>query len=207
MVGMSSLQKRSLAAAKPTSKAKDISFESCFSAGLDLAEFSNEPRGESRGVIPASAALAQRKFAAAAKRNEEEKQEAVLEQRVAVVVESAKSQVCSGQLGSVVPRALNPNSRDHVVGRGRDDNFVQFEDETLGGGTGFLSSLVSNHQSEGLPEDMSHKSRTLIRHKNRSKKQTMVAARSRGTSVKDRQNAGTGLRGKVVAKKTRKSKY
>lgn len=165
-------------------------------------------------MVAASADLAQRKMNAAARRNREEKEEAALERRVADVVDSAKSSLaCSNDhLGSVVPRALHPkNSANDWMGKERDDNFVQFQDSAVGN-NGFLSSLVSSHESEGQLETMSHKSRTLLKNKNLSRKQQKLSSSSsssRGVSsrrqVKHSNMASSG--GKKVAKKSRKSKY
>lgn len=215
---MSSLQHRIReGASKPTKKAPTTpqnhgfnSFESCFSGGLDLTEFASS--GSSSMPIAASAELAQRKMDAAERRHREDKEEAALERRVAEVADLAKNAPCSSEtLGSVVPRAMNPNnaSREEAMGSGRNDNFIQFQDSAVGN-NGFLSSLVSNHKSEGKQGIISHKSRALLKNKNQLKKQQLKSGgSSRGISTirrQAKQHSGTSA-GRKVTKKSRKSKF
>jgi len=220
---MSSLQHR---ASKRTTDAASIpqnhnrhsfSLESCFSALATDGNNANINNHGSSAVVSASADLAQMKMNAAAKRNREEKEEAALERRVAVVVDSAKySSACSDDhLGSVVPRALHPNNAPNdwmgkERGEERDNNFVQFQDGAVGD-NGFLSSLVSSHKSEGQHETMSHKSRTLLKNKNISRKQQKLSSSSLGSKMSSRRQEKhskiTSTGGKKIAKKSRKSKY
>ena len=112
------------------------SFESCFSAGLDLSEFATTNTNSSNNnsnniIVAASAGLAQLKRNAVEQQTREEKAEIVLEQRVANVIDATTKQHNSAttnnsihdQLGNVIPRAINPhnekspnvdNSWDHM---------------------------------------------------------------------------------------------
>ncbi|KAL7439683.1 hypothetical protein ACHAXH_007216 [Discostella pseudostelligera] len=224
---MSSLQQRVLefeASTSTTSNRNDSSnhnhrsFEKCFSSGLDLTEFSGSGGG---GGVPAtvhsaSADLAIQKAKDAARRNREDMAEADLEHRVADVVHAAKTScappgdnaTAPGDI--VVPRALHPNN---ILGNGRDDNFIQFQNIAAGNG-GFLSSLVCTHRKEEQLETISHKSRQLKNQKkvvNNSSRSASVGSGGGGISSR-RQMAKSSKpvnsSGKVgVAKKNRKSKY
>eukprot|EP00581_Thalassiosira_minuscula_P013489 CAMPEP_0183719116 /NCGR_PEP_ID=MMETSP0737-20130205/12195_1 /TAXON_ID=385413 /ORGANISM="Thalassiosira miniscula, Strain CCMP1093" /LENGTH=253 /DNA_ID=CAMNT_0025948817 /DNA_START=137 /DNA_END=898 /DNA_ORIENTATION=+ len=251
-MAMSSLQQRISGASKPpttdaappTQNHNRNSFESCFSAGLDLTEFNtivggsrnrannnNNNHGSSTtAVVAASAELAQRKTYAAARRNQEEREEAALERRVADVVDLAKSSsssmACSREtLGNAVPRALHPkntvtadNRHDAMVGRERDNNFVQFQDGSAD--HGFLSSLVSSHREEGQLGSISHKSRALRKTNTLSRKQQKSGSSSLSLSSSSlRGSMSSSRRGQkhskmmksgsksIAAKKSRKSKH
>ena len=124
------------------------SFESCFSAGLDLSEFAtaNSSNNNSNNIIvAASADLAQQKRNAVEQQSREEKAEIVLEQRVANVIDATTKQHDSAttnnsihdQLGNVIPRAINPhnekstnvdNSWDHHM-----NNSSSIDDEIIKG--------------------------------------------------------------------------
>mmetsp|Transcript_20523 Transcript_20523/g.38737 ORF Transcript_20523/g.38737 Transcript_20523/m.38737 type:complete len:234 (-) Transcript_20523:1044-1745(-) len=233
MMTMSSLHHRTSGATKKSSappsnsrnSSNSQSFETCFSAGLDLTEFGANNRNNGNNVNnnnhasnieAASAQLAQQKMNAAARRNNEEKEEAALERRVADVADSAKFSVRSDDLGSVVPRAVHPNNatgEDHMMEMGseRDNNFVQFQDHS--GNNGFLSSLVSGRASEERVGTISHKSRTLLKKKTVSRKQKFSNTSSLGIVGKGplrRQGKPSKMpssANRKAAKKARKSKY
>ena len=162
-------------------------FESCFSAGLDLSEFA-QSNSDSNSNIPqhtivaASAELAQQKLNNVARRNNEEREEVMLERRAVDIVSAAKLSSATSiddTLGNVIPRAINPHNKtasstistaydnidtmeeqniQQVDGRSRDDNFVQFQDSSHK--NEFLSCLVSNHKIEDEEgRFISHKSR------------------------------------------------
>lgn len=223
---MSSLQHRIREASKlpttdapPTPQRKNSrSFESCFSAGLDLTEFGASSVGGDRGssaAAAASAELARRKANDAARRAREEKEEAALERRVADVADLAKFPSPSNDaLGDGVPRAPHPGiagEGDRETGNGRDDNFVRFEGR--GGSDGFLSSLVSGHASEGRSQTMSHKSRTLLKNNGASRKRGKAGpSPSSGVGLassrrQEKQRKGAAPGGGKAAKKSRRSKY
>jgi hypothetical protein len=166
------------------------SFETCFSAGLDLTDFFPDDNDggdrcdnnadlinrRPRTAVSSSAALAQKEVSVAlSRRNKEEREEAAFERRVADVVDAAKSKSPTkgnNDVGVVIPTAPHPNNtKDGMTGGDRDDNFLKFHCTSLGGiNNGFLSSLVvSNHKSEMGKQGgvMSHKSRTTL-HRNNS---------------------------------------
>lgn len=240
-MAMSSLQQRAVGktcsnstaaedASTPTQKNnnhKIHSFESCFSAGLDLSEFATTSNNNM--IVPASAELAQSKIKAVARRNIEEKAEYELERRVANVVDAKKYSAgsCNDRLGDVVPRAVNPNNNiletneyhneydnNREVGRGREDNFVQFQDGTSDNNKNeFLSCLISNHKVEETEGRIStsHKSR-ITKRKNLQKNKLLFSSSSGGGrkqhSKKKMCSGGSiGSSRKVVGKKSRKSKY
>ena len=163
-------------------------FESCFSAGLDLSEFAQSNNGSNSNVpqhtiVSASAKLAQQKLNNVARRNNEEREEVILERRAADIVSAAKQNISNTSiddtLGNVIPRAINPHNKtassisstydnidtmeeeqniQQVDVRSRDDNFVQFQDSSHT--NEFLSCLVSNHKIEDEEgRFISHKSR------------------------------------------------
>lgn len=258
---MSSLQRGTFGASKSadepprtTPRHNNHSFESIFSAGLDLTEFATAGGGGGNGTAnfgtslsitaptaAASADLARRKVDAAARRNDEEREEAALERRVADVADSSKlfstSTISPGDLlGAVVPRAVNPNDDDagendydgfgggrgRAAGRGRDDNFVRFQEGGgvgafgngggIGDDNGFLSSLVSGHESEARRgTTMSHKSRAaLLKNRSLSKRHNTVASSSSSSlsrrQEKQQQNSRNS-RSMKATKKSRKSKH
>ena len=140
---------------------KQQSFETCFSAGLDLTEFSGGGGGGVGGVAVhcASADLAQQKAKDCARRNREENAEAELEQRVAAVVHAASNSLNTDTSSSDnpmslggdnhIPRALHPNNtkNDDILGNDRDNNFIQFQNDASISGE-LLSSI--------LPSDISY---------------------------------------------------
>jgi len=228
-------------------------FESCFSAGLDLSEFAQSTDNVNRNVpqhtiVAASAELAQQKLNNVARRNNEEREEVLLERRAADIVSAAKQSISNTSiddtLGNVIPRAVNPHNKtastiatayDDTIdtieeeqniqqedGRGRDDNFVQFQDSSHT--NEFLSCLVSNHKIEDEEgRFISHKSRIVkkkqqqqIQHKKKSlgiSGSGSIASSSMAHSrrqekkhhAKVKNTPGSGKKG--VAKKSRKSKY
>lgn len=155
------------------------SFESCFSAGLDLSEFAttNSSNNSNNIIVAASAGLAQQKRNAVEQQTREDKAEIVLEQRVANVIDATTKQHDSAttnnsihdQLGNVIPRAINPhnekstnvdNSWDHHMNNSSsiDDEIIKGRSrddnfvqfqDSHGAGNEFLSCLVSNHKVEG----------------------------------------------------------
>ena len=166
------------------------SFETCFSAGLDLTDFFPDDNDggdrcddiadlvlrRPRTAVSSAAALAPKEVSVAlSRRNREEREEAAFERRVADVVDAAKSKSPNkgnNDVGVVIPTAPHPNNtKDGMTGGDRDDNFLKFHCTSLGGiNNGFLSSLVvSNHKSEMGKQGgvMSHKSRTTL-HRNNS---------------------------------------
>ena len=207
---------------------KRHSFESCFSAGLDLSEFATTSNNNI--IVSASAELAQSKQKAVARRNIEEKAEYELERRVANVLDATKysTDSCNDhRLGDVVPRAVNPNNNilatneyeyhneydsTKEVGRGREDNFVQFQDGTSDNKNEFLSCLISNHkveQTEGRIST-SHKSRMTKKKNMQNNKNSLFGSSSGGGrqhSKKKMTSGGSTTSRKVVSKKSRKSKY
>ncbi|KAL3757976.1 hypothetical protein ACHAWU_006034 [Discostella pseudostelligera] len=222
---MSSLQQRVLEfeASTSTTSKRQQSFETCFSSGLDLTEFSGG--GGIGGRVPAtatvhsaSADLAIQKAKDAARRNREDMAEADLEHRVADVVHAAKISCTSGDISTApgdidVPRALHPKNTKHdvVVGNGRDDNFIQFQNNAASNG-GFLSSLVSTHRKEEQLETISHKSRQLKNQKKMINSSRAASASSGGGGISSRRqmvkcSIPKNSSEKAVAKKHRKSKY
>ena len=197
---MSSLQQRVLEeTSKSTAKLNEIiapsyikrnSFETCFSAGLDLTDFFPDDNDggdrcddiadlvlrRPRTAVSSAAALAPKEVSVAlSRRNREEREEAAFERRVADVVDAAKLKSPTkdnNDVGVVIPTAPHPNNtEDGMIGGDRDDNFVKFHRTSLRGiNNGFLSSLlVSNHKSDMGKHGgaMSHKSRTML-HRNNS---------------------------------------
>ncbi len=213
---MSSLQQRVIEASSlTTGKRNDInhkqqSFETSFSAGLDLTEFGGGG-GDGVQVHSASADLALRKANDAARWNREDKAEADLEQRVVDVVHAAKKSLraeCTAQ-DVDVPLAVHPNNTKNMnLGYNRDDNYVQFQNDASIGG-GFLSCLVSNHKKEEQLEAISYKSRQLMN----QRKMVNSVARSgcggvssqRHLTKSSKPNHSVGKT--VMAKKSRKTKY
>ena len=206
-------------------------FESCFSAGLDLTEFGGVGAPP---FVAASANLAKEKLDAAERTHREEKEEAALERRIEHVVEcaAAKSSLFSSNNNSatarsnthvvVAPRALHPgrnatNNNSAVVGNGRDDNFIQFQKgASINATSGSLLSslLVSNHQSEErLGNPISHKSRTTLKKLKKSQHQIMASSSRQSSSLQKKQERKSPKhtatkRGVAAAKKkSRKSKY
>ena len=230
MTTMSSLQRRLIAAStSTTSKCNDMnhkqqSFETCFSAGLDLTEFSGGGGGVA--VHCASADLAQQKAKDCARRSREEKAEAELEQRVAAVVHAASNarntDASSNDnpmaLGGVIhiPRALHPHNNtknDEILGNDRDNNFIQFQNDASISG-GLLSSLVSDHKREERLGTISHKSRQLLNQRKISSARSSSVGSSGGGGISSRRQVVKSLAkpkspvGKTtVAKKPRKYKY
>jgi hypothetical protein len=214
---MSSLQQRVIEASSlASSKRNDInhkqqSFETSFSAGLDLTEFGGGG-GDGVQVHSASEDLALQKANDAARRNREEKAEADLEQRVADVVYATKTSLRAGSAARDVdiPLAVHPNNtktmNDEKLGNYRDDNYVQFQNNASISG-GFLSCLVSNHKKEEQLEAISHKSRQLMNQRK------MVNSVERSGSLPPRRQLAKSSRpnhsvGKTaLAKKSRKTKY
>lgn len=231
-----------------TNTNNNSTFESCFSAGLDLSEFAQGNSGSKNNVhqhtiVAASAELAQQKLNNVARRKNEEREEVMLERRAADIVSAAKqSSNTDDTLGNVIPRAFNPNNKtassistayDDTIdtmeeeqniqqedGRGRDDNFVQFQDSSHT--NEFLSCLVSNHKIEDAEgRFISHKSRVKkkqqqqMQHKkkslgisgsgNRSGSGMAHSRRHVSSHTKMKNTPGSGRKG--VAKKSRKSKY
>ncbi|KAL3792216.1 hypothetical protein ACHAW5_004091 [Stephanodiscus triporus] len=238
---MSSLQQRVLEeSSKPTAKLHHVitrsniernSFETCFSAGLDLTDFPDGNDGADHGdnnadlihgrpsttVSFSAAALAQKEVnVALSRRYREEREEATLERRVADVVVAAKSKSSSkghDNVGHLIPKAPHPNNtKDGRMGEDRDDNFIKFHGASFGGiGNGFLSSVVSNHKSEVVKQGgaMSHKSRTtLCRNNGRSKKNknksgslTLTSWTVGSTRRQQAGNMNSNKTGKVAAAK------
>ena len=200
---------------------KQQSFETCFSAGLDLTEFSGGGGG-GVAVHCASADLAQQKAKDCARRSREEKAEAELEQRVAAVVHTASNlrntdassndnpMALGGDIH--IPRALHPKNatKDEILGNDRDNNFIQFQNDASSSG-GLLSSLVSDHKREELRGTISHKSRQLMNQRKISTARSSSVGSS-GISTR-RQVAKSSAKAKspvgktTVAKKPRKYKY
>ncbi len=218
---MSSLQRRehnnNMESSKITPERN--SFEACFNAGLDLAyDLTHE-----RPSTTVSSAQREVRVALLSRRNREEKEEAAFERRVAGVLDAVKSKSSTkgnDDVGVVVPRASNPsNTKDGMMGEGRDDNFLKFQGSSLEGvDHGFLSSfVVSNHMSEVGKQGgaMSHKSRTLYKNGSQSKKHKKRSdsfpSTSLAVSSTRRQQAGSlnsSMTGKVTAaKKSRISKF
>ena len=171
---------------KNTNTTNNNTFESCFSAGLDLSEFAQNNSGSNSNIpqhtiVAASAELAQQKLNNVAHRKNEEREEVILERRAADIVSAAKQNSNTSiddTLGNVIPRATNPHNKTassistaydtidimedqqtvQEDGRSRDDNFVQFQDSSHT--NEFLSCLVSNHKIEDEEgRFISHKSR------------------------------------------------
>ena len=94
-------------------------FESCFSAGLDLSEFAQSNSGSNSNIpqhtiVAASAELAQQKLNNVARRNNEEREEVMLERRAADIVSAVKQSSATSiddTLGNVIPRAINPHNK------------------------------------------------------------------------------------------------
>jgi len=174
-------------------------FESCFSAGLDLSEFaqstdninSNVPQ---HTIVAASAELAQQKLNNVVRRKNEEREELMLERRAADIVSAAKQNTSiDDTLGNVIPRAINPHNNKSASsistaydtidtmedeqniqedGKSRDDNFVQFQDSSHT--NEFLSCLVSNHKIEDEEgRFISHKSRMTKKKQQIQKKKSL----------------------------------
>jgi len=184
-------------------------FESCFSAGLDLSEFAQSTDNINRNVpqhtiVAASAELAQQKLNNAARRNNEEREEVMLERRAADIVSAAKQSSTisiDDTLGNVIPRAINPHNKTassistaydnidtmeeeqnikQVDGRSRDDNFVQFQDSSHT--NEFLSCLVSNHKIEDEEgRFISHKSRMTKKKQQIQKKNSLDSISGSGS--------------------------
>lgn len=180
------------------------------------AATNNDHRGSTAVAVAASARLAQRKREAVARRNREEREEAALERRVADVAEAARfaaERPDDDCLGDVVPRARHPgnDAAEEDRGRGRDANFVRFQD--LGGKDGFLSALVSDHASEGRHQTISHKSRALLKNNNVSRKRNKTTSSSSldGSMLSSRRQGRhshtTNLDGRKFVKKSKKSKW
>ena len=140
---MSSLQRRiqgecssTSAPAPSSSSVKATTFENCFSAGLDLSEFT-----PSSNVQTPSAAAELLNLKA-----REQKSEADLEQRISQVVHAtkAKQTIPTYELSL---RAENPHSSGRI-GSDRDDNFLRFENGSSKTDNGFISSLVQSHNNE-----------------------------------------------------------
>ena len=207
---------------------KQQSFETCFSAGLDLTEFSGGGGGGVGGVAVhcASADLAQQKAKDCARRNREENAEAELEQRVAAVAHAASKSFSTDATSSGnpmalggdihIPRALHPKNatKDEMLGNDRDNNFIQFQNDASSSG-GLLSSLVSDHKREELRGTISHKSRQLMNQRKISSSTSYsvdISGGGGGISTR-RQVAKSSAKAKspvgktTVAKKPRKSKY
>ena len=211
---------------------RHTTFESCFSAGLDLSEFATTNNNNNM-IISASAELAQSKQKAVERRNIEEKAEYELERRVANVVDTFSSaDSCNDRLGDVVPRAVNPNNNilattneyeyhneyndnNQQEERCREDNFVQFQDSTSDNNKNeFLSCLISNHKVEQMEGRIStsHKSR-ITKKKNLQNNKLLFSNSSGGGGGGGRQHSkkkmtsGGSSSRKVVGKKSRKSKY
>ena len=201
---------------------KQQSFETCFSAGLDLTEFSGGGGG-GVAVHCASADLAQQKAKDCARRSREEKAEAELEQRGAAVVHTASNLRNTDASSNDNPmalggdihilRALHPHintKNDEILGNDRDNNFIQFQNDASSSG-GLLSSLVSDHKREELRGTISHKSRQLMNQRKISTARSSSVGSS-GISTR-RQVAKSSAKAKspvgktTVAKKPRKSKY
>lgn len=151
---MTSLQRRMLKRSKNQPKnntqiSANDSFESFFSAGLDLSEFSGNSNTQSNPRTSAAAQLAQIKANAAARIQSEEKEEANLEKRVAGVISLAKTTNDGDEKLNVDLKAVNPHSHMHAMGEAsRENNFLQFQTSNMRSDNGFLSSLVQNHDSE-----------------------------------------------------------
>ena len=225
-------------------------FESCFSAGLDLSEFAQSNSGSNSNIpqhtiVAASAELAQQKLNNVARRNNEEREEVMLERRAADIVSAVKQSSATSiddTLGNVIPRAINPHNKTasstisttaydtietmeeeqnirQVDGRGRDDNFVQFQDSSHT--NEFLSCLVSNHKTEDEEgRFISQKSRMTKKKQQQHKKKSLgisgCGSRTSGggmahsrrhvsSHTKIKNTPGSSRKG--VAKKSRKSKY
>ncbi|KAL7481518.1 hypothetical protein ACHAW6_007209 [Cyclotella cf. meneghiniana] len=201
---MSSLQKRVRGSSGPTvidssGNGNNSSFEKSFSMGLDLSEFI-----PSSGVqTSASSELIKIKSQAAVKTKWEEKEEAVLEKRIADV-QATQGYEKTTPSEEIVLRAVNPLS-SKCVGSERNNNFLQFENGSSSIDNGFLSSLVQNHNSE-------RKEFAISRRSSSSKNKIVV---TKGYPKNDKaMNSGfssgsykPGSGKKVLAKKTRKSKF
>ena len=166
----------------------------------------------------------------------------MLERRASDIVSAAKQSSATtidDTLGNVIPRAVNPHNKtassistahdtidtmeeeqniQQEDGRGRDDNFVQFQDSSHT--NEFLSCLVSNHKIEGEEgRFISHKSRITKKKTQQQKKKSLgiSGSRSRTSSgmahsrrhvsshTKIKNAPGSSRKG--AAKKSRKSKY
>jgi hypothetical protein len=195
------------------------SLEACFNTGLDLTDDLTHERPSTT----VSSAQREVRVALLSRRNREEMEEAAFERRVAGVLDAVKSKSSTkgnDDVGVGVPRASHPsNTKDGMMGKGRDDNFLKFHGSSLGGvGHGFLSSLVvSNHISEVGKQGgaMTHKSRMLYRNgsqlKKHKKRSDSFPSTSLSVSSTRRQQAGSlnsSMTGKVTArKKSRISKF
>ena len=226
---MSSLQRRVLESSSTTSRPLNskitgqtdtkASFESCFSAGLDLAEFASSASHANNSTHRPSAAaeLAQIKLNEAAKSKIEEQEEEVLEQRVANVVAAKSLEATSFQSDDHAPRALNPHAQGYATGESRDNNFTQFQNSSIGSDNGFLSSLVQNHKSER--QSMSLSRRTLAsknkvgstsatsKMQHQRKPNNMIRGGSTRQLKSPQAKKFVGSNKKLVVKKSTKSKY
>ena len=121
------------------------SFETCFSAGLDLTDFFPDDNDggdrcdnnadlinrRPRIAVSSSAALAQKEVSVAlSRRNKEEREEAAFERRVADVVDAAKSKSPNkgnNDVGVVIPTAPHPNNtKDGMTGGIETITFLSF---------------------------------------------------------------------------------
>lgn len=204
------------------------SFETYFSAGLDLTEFRDDidgGEGDHSTTVTSSAAFAQEQVnVSLSRRNREEMEEAKLERRVADVVDASRLKSSTNEnddVSIVVPKALHPNkSDDGRMGVDRNDNFLKFRGASCGvNNNHFLSSLVvSNYKSEvgGGTLAMSNKTRrSLYRNssqsKTHSKKLGSDPAASSNVGAMRRHQVGklnsTKSRKIAAVKKSRMSKY
>lgn len=188
---MSSLQQRVIEARGSSAATnKKASFENCFSAGLDLSEFAApSPQTQS-----ASSELIRIK-------NQELKEEADLVKRIAEVHAKKSNQATPTYELSL--RAENPHSA-HTTGSERNNNFLQFDNESNRVDDGFISSLVQGHNSEKKEFGRSHRS---LKSKAARANSSKMNAAVRGMNKKSSRVQPSGSNKKISAKKASRSKF
>lgn len=133
------------------SQGKKETFESCFSAGLDLSELNGSSRSNIDGDNPpraaASAILLEEKRREAMHRQLEEREEIKLERRMNEVADAVRYSSAAErheQLGNVVPRALHPAASNHESATGVESTADGAEAEGLAeGGCPWYNSDVT----------------------------------------------------------------
>ncbi|KAL3787603.1 hypothetical protein ACHAWO_005521 [Cyclotella atomus] len=197
---MSSLQRRAAESSDGSGAAvgitsKESRFENCFSAGLDLSEFTAAAASTTQARSAASELMQIKAH--------EHKEEVEIQQRIAEVHATTKSNEPTYELSL---RAENPHS-SHTLGSDRDDNFLKFANGSSRKDNGFISCLVQNHNSE--KSKFSRSQRALSKSKSiRGSANRSAGAGSKGLGKKSagvRKKSGSGK--KLSAKKASKSKF